>query len=102
MPLYAYNCQNCNTEFELLVRSTMSSLSSCGSEKLQQQVAKICVDIKYPAIAKSWRRARQRVEISLISLSKSCKRKRAKSLPAPDARQPGLPFARKSGGRNSE
>ena len=58
MPLYAYNCQNCNAEFALLVRSTdVPACPSCGSEKLQQQVAKICVDIKYPAIAKSWRRA---------------------------------------------
>jgi putative FmdB family regulatory protein len=58
MPLYAYNWQNCNAEFELLVRSSdVPACPSCGSEKLQQLVAKICVDIKYPAIAKSWRRA---------------------------------------------
>lgn len=56
MPLYVYNCQNCNAEFELLVRaSDVPACPSCGSEKLQQQVAKICVEIKYPAIAKSWR-----------------------------------------------
>jgi putative FmdB family regulatory protein len=58
MPLYAYTCQDCNADFELLVRaSDVPACPSCGSEKLQQQVAKICVDIKYPAIAKSWRRA---------------------------------------------
>ncbi|WP_026606376.1 FmdB family zinc ribbon protein [Methylocapsa acidiphila] len=58
MPLYVYNCQDCNAEFELLVRSSdVPACPSCGSEKLQQQVAKICVEIKYPAIAKSWRRA---------------------------------------------
>jgi putative FmdB family regulatory protein len=58
MPLYAYNCLDCNNDFEQLVRaSDVPSCPSCGSEKLQQQVAKICVEIKYPAIAKSWRRA---------------------------------------------
>lgn len=57
MPLYAFNCLDCNHDFETLVRSTeVSTCPSCGSEKLQQQVAKICVEIKYPAIAKSWRR----------------------------------------------
>ncbi|QBR71658.1 FmdB family transcriptional regulator [Beijerinckiaceae bacterium] len=61
MPLYAYTCQNCNADFELLVRSSdVPACPSCGSEKLQQQVAKICVDIKYPAIAKSWRQAAAR------------------------------------------
>ncbi|HUZ91021.1 MAG TPA: zinc ribbon domain-containing protein [Methylocella sp.] len=58
MPLYAYTCQNCHADFELLVRSSdVPACPSCGSETLQQQVAKICGDIKYPAIAKSWRRA---------------------------------------------
>lgn len=58
MPLYAYNCQECNADFELLVRSSdVPACPSCGSEKLSQQVAKICSEIKYPAIAKSWRRA---------------------------------------------
>ncbi len=57
MPLYAYNCQDCKAEFELLVRSSdVPTCPSCSSEKVQQQVAKICVEIKYPAIAKSWRR----------------------------------------------
>jgi putative FmdB family regulatory protein len=60
MPLYAYNCLDCNHDFELLVRSSdVPACPSCGSEKLQQQVSKICVEIKYPAIAKSWRRAAQ-------------------------------------------
>jgi putative FmdB family regulatory protein len=58
MPLYAYNCLNCNNDFEQLVRaSDVPTCPACGSEKLQQQIAKICVEIKYPAIAKSWRRA---------------------------------------------
>lgn len=58
MPLYAYQCEDCHAEFELLVRaSDTPACPSCGSEKLQQQVSKICVEIKYPAIAKSWRRA---------------------------------------------
>ncbi|HUI22371.1 MAG TPA: zinc ribbon domain-containing protein [Methylocella sp.] len=56
MPLYSYNCQDCNADFELLVRSSdVPACPSCGSEKLQQRVAKICVEIKYPAVAKSWR-----------------------------------------------
>jgi putative FmdB family regulatory protein len=58
MPLYGYNCQNCNADFELLVLSSeVPACPSCGSDKLQRQIAKICVEIKYPAIAKSWRRA---------------------------------------------
>jgi putative FmdB family regulatory protein len=61
MPLYAYTCQSCNADFELLVRSSdVPACPSCGSEKLEQQVARICVDIKYPAIAKSWRQAAAR------------------------------------------
>lgn len=58
MPLYSYNCPSCNTDFELLVRSSdVPACPTCGSQELQRQVAKICVEIKYPAIAKSWRRA---------------------------------------------
>jgi putative FmdB family regulatory protein len=58
MPLYAYKCENCNAEFELLVRSSdVPACPTCGSEKLQQQIARICAEIKYPAIAKSWRKA---------------------------------------------
>ena len=61
MPLYAYKCQNCNADCELLVRSSdVPVCPSCGSEKLQQQVAKIAVEIKYPAIAKSGRQAAAR------------------------------------------
>lgn len=57
MPLYAFNCLDCHADFETLVRSSdVPTCPSCGSAKLQQQVAKICVEIKYPAIAKSWRR----------------------------------------------
>jgi len=56
MPIYAFNCQDCHNDFETLVRSSdVPTCPSCGSAKLQQQVAKICVEIKYPAIAKSWR-----------------------------------------------
>lgn len=58
MPLYAFHCKDCNKEFETLVRSSdVPACPACNSVNLQQQVAKICVDIKYPAIAKSWRRA---------------------------------------------
>ncbi|OAI24853.1 FmdB family transcriptional regulator [Methylosinus sp. R-45379] len=58
MPLYSYECQDCHAEFELLISASDTPVCpSCGSEKLQQQVAKICVEIKYPAIARSWRKA---------------------------------------------
>jgi putative FmdB family regulatory protein len=58
MPLYTYACKKCDAQFELLVRSSDTpACPHCGSEDLQQQVSKICVEIKYPAIAKSWRRA---------------------------------------------
>ncbi len=61
MPLYAYACQSCGAEFELLVRaSDVPACPSCGGEKLQQQIAKICGDIKNPGIAKSWRQAATR------------------------------------------
>jgi putative FmdB family regulatory protein len=58
MPLYSYVCQSCGAEFELLVRSSdVPACPSCESQNLQQQVSRICDEIKYPAIAKSWRRA---------------------------------------------
>ncbi len=61
MPLYAYKCQDCAAEFELLVRACdLPCCPACGGEKLQQQVARICAEIKYPAIARSWRRAAAR------------------------------------------
>lgn len=57
MPLYSYTCQDCNAVFELLVRPAETpACPACTSTKLQQQVAKPCAEIKYPAIAKSWRR----------------------------------------------
>jgi putative FmdB family regulatory protein len=56
MPLYNYVCENCEAGFELLVRaSDTPQCPACGSERLQQQVAKISSEIKYPAIARSWR-----------------------------------------------
>lgn len=58
MPLYAYSCNECDAEFELLVRSSDTpECPSCQSRKLTQLVSRICNEIKYPAIAKSWRRA---------------------------------------------
>jgi putative FmdB family regulatory protein len=58
MPLYAYSCSDCQAEFELLVRASETpSCPACGGEKLNQQVSRICKEIKYPAIAKSWRKA---------------------------------------------
>ncbi|WP_281805439.1 FmdB family zinc ribbon protein [Methylocystis echinoides] len=57
MPLYAYTCQDCEAAFELLVRaSDTPQCPACGSAQLAQQVSRICREIKYPAIAKSWRR----------------------------------------------
>jgi putative FmdB family regulatory protein len=58
MPLYAYACNDCEAEFELLVRaSDTPECPACGSPKLTRQVSRICKEIKYPTIAKSWRRA---------------------------------------------
>jgi putative FmdB family regulatory protein len=58
MPLYAYRCQSCAADFELLVRSSdIPACPSCGGQNLRQQIARICADIKNPAIAKSWRSA---------------------------------------------
>lgn len=58
MPLYAFHCNDCSKDFESLVRgSEAPACPACSSANLQQQVSKICVDIKYPAVAKSWRRA---------------------------------------------
>jgi putative FmdB family regulatory protein len=56
MPLYAYTCEDCAAEFELLVRACdVPRCPSCGGERLQQQMARISANIKYPAVAKSWR-----------------------------------------------
>lgn len=61
MPLYSYECQDCHSEFELLVRASDTPVCpSCGSAKLGQQVAKICDEIKYHAIKKSWRQVAAR------------------------------------------
>ncbi len=61
MPLYSYYCQDCKTDFELLVRSAdIPACPSCGGENLQKQIARVCIEIKYPAIAKSGRRAAAR------------------------------------------
>lgn len=61
MPLYAYSCKNCHAEFELLVNaSEVPVCTACGSKDLRQQVARISSEIKYPAIAQSWRRAAAR------------------------------------------
>jgi putative FmdB family regulatory protein len=61
MPLYAYTCQNCDADFELLVRSSdVPACPSCGGEKLQRQIARLSPDLKNPAVAKSWRSAAAR------------------------------------------
>ncbi len=70
MPLYAYKCQNCDAAFELLVSSSDEpACLACGSKALRQQVAKICREITYPGIAKSWRR-RAAAEGDLSNFSK--------------------------------
>jgi putative FmdB family regulatory protein len=71
MPLYSYACDDCSAEFELLVRSgDTPECPACQSRKLSQQVAKICKEIKYPAIARSWRK-RAMAEGDLSNFSKS-------------------------------
>lgn len=58
MPLYTYSCDACAAEFELLARgSDAPECPACQSQKLTRQVSRICKEIKYPAIARSWRRA---------------------------------------------
>jgi putative FmdB family regulatory protein len=59
MPLHAFQCIDCENEFETLVRSSdvePPACPACNSANLQQAVSKICGNITYPAIAKSWRR----------------------------------------------
>jgi putative FmdB family regulatory protein len=57
MPLYAYACDACEAQFELLVRAADTpECPACGSRQLTQQVSRICNEIKYPAIARSWRK----------------------------------------------
>jgi putative FmdB family regulatory protein len=70
MPLYAYTCDACEAEFELLVRSSDTpECPACKSQKLTQQVSRISKEIKYPAIARSWRR-RAAAEGDLSNFSK--------------------------------
>ncbi len=58
MPLRAFQCKDCQNDFETLVRSSDTdapTCPACGSANLDQAVSKICVDIKYHAISRSWR-----------------------------------------------
>ena len=74
MPLYNYICQKCSADFELLVfPSEVPACPCCGSEKLQQQVSRICGEIKNPSIVKSWRKAAAR-EGHLSNFSKQERR----------------------------
>jgi putative FmdB family regulatory protein len=60
MPLRAFHCNDCENEFETLVRASdvePPACPACHSVNLQQEMSKICGNITYPAIAKSWRRA---------------------------------------------
>ncbi|MEK4032776.1 zinc ribbon domain-containing protein [Methylocystis sp. IM3] len=76
MPLYAYACDACEAEFELLVRATDTpECPACGSRDLTRQVSRICKEIKYPAIARSWRR-RAAAEGDLSNFSKAERAKR--------------------------
>ncbi|MGH6799697.1 MAG: FmdB family zinc ribbon protein [Roseiarcus sp.] len=57
-PPFVYRCESCNAEFELLVRaSDVPACPSCGSDKLRQQIARICSEIKHTAIEKAGRGA---------------------------------------------
>jgi ribosomal protein L32 len=56
--LYGYRRDERRAEFELLVSfSDTPQCPSCASQKLTRQVSRVCGEIKYPAIARSWRRA---------------------------------------------
>jgi putative FmdB family regulatory protein len=71
MPLYPYVCDACEAAFELLVRaSDTPQCPSCGSQRLHRQLSRICKEIKYPAIARSWRR-RAAAEGDLSNFGKS-------------------------------
>jgi putative FmdB family regulatory protein len=58
MPLYRYQCLSCEAEFELLIfASDVPGCPSCGGERLQQQLSKICSDLKTPGLRSAGRRA---------------------------------------------
>ena len=83
MPLHAFQCKDCEHEFETLVRSSdvePPACPACKSVNLQQAVSKICGNITYPGIAKSWRRQAYREgDMSNVS-SSELKRLGAKPL----------------------
>lgn len=40
MPIYEYNCQDCEADFELLIRGSKTpACPDCGSEKLERQLS---------------------------------------------------------------
>ena len=58
MPLYAYQCEACELEFELLVfASDVPACPTCASEKLKRQVSRISSDLKTPGLKKAGREA---------------------------------------------
>jgi putative FmdB family regulatory protein len=58
MPLYAYQCETCEQEFELLVfASDVPACPGCGSEQLKRQVSRIGADLKTPGLKKAGRAA---------------------------------------------
>ena len=58
MPLYAYTCDACSAEFELLVRSSETpACPACAAETLTRQVSRVSAEIRHKAVAKAGRRA---------------------------------------------
>ncbi len=58
MPLYSYECEDCHAECELLVRGSDTPVARpAAARSCSSGSPRICVEIKYPAIAKSWRKA---------------------------------------------
>ena len=58
MPLYDYQCEKCDAEFELLVfPSETPTCPSCGSEQLQRRMSRISNDMKTPGLMRAGRAA---------------------------------------------
>jgi len=73
MPLHAFHCNDCENDFEALVRPSDSekpSCPACKSANLQQQVSRISKEITYHAVARNWRRqAYKEGDMSNVSAS---------------------------------
>lgn len=58
MPLYAYTCDACAAEFELLVRaSDTPACPHCQAELSTRQVSRISGEIRYKATVRAGRQA---------------------------------------------